>query len=182
MQITKIEIGIPQGSVDNQDVLELLKHYSDLNDSELERKFHSFTERTGAKHRFWREDSSEPYLVLQNTSRRLFEKFDPNLIDIVISCSASKYFAEPAHASIFCNKLGLTPSLAFDVSDGCVGWITAIEALQGFVEPNKNKYALIISHEFPMGEKIGAIYPSAFKINDIQQLDFKLPALTVGEA
>jgi len=182
MEISKIEIGIPHGSVDNQDVFELLKHYSDLNINDLEHKFFSFVETTGAKHRFWRETPSEPYSVLMNTSRRLFEKFDPNLIDIVISCGASKYFAEPAHASIFCSKFRLTPSLAFDVSDGCMGWITAIEVLQGFVEPDKIKYALIISHEFPMGEKIGAIYPSAFKIKDLSQFDFKLPALTVGEA
>ena len=141
----------------------------------------NFFNASGAEQRLWRASDSEPQHVLQETAARMFRFVDRKEIDVVMYCSASKYFAEPAHASIFCGMNNIKPKFAFDISDGCMGWLTSLNIIEKFHKNKCKGYALIVSHEFPMGNN-GAVYPKCFNISNHAQLKYKLPALTLGEA
>lgn len=141
----------------------------------------SFFEDCGASLRFWRSDQDSPSDILFETILRAIGGLNKKSIGVVIYCSVAKYFAEPSHASFICNQLDLRPSLCFDVSDGCMGWLTAMKLLDKSDIQGDAAFALIISHEFPLGP-IGAIYPKCFEIRGAEDLSYKLPALTIGEA
>lgn len=181
MKISKIEVGLPSKVIDNEDILELLKLYSPNLFDQLSIRFRDFTNRTGTKTRFWRGFSTEPHEVLLSTAQRLLSEVDQEKIDVVISCSVTKYVAEPSHASLFCKNTGLKPSFAYDVSDGCMGWVTALDVLKKHAKKEGEKLGLIISHEFPMGRN-AAIFPKAFEFKRLEETSFKFPALTIGEA
>jgi hypothetical protein len=61
------------------------------------------------------------------------------------------------------------------------GGLTSLSVIEKFAMSENKGYALIVSHEFPMGNS-GVIYPNSFSILSHKQLEYKLPALTLGEA
>ncbi|WP_188052124.1 hypothetical protein [Azospirillum sp. Sh1] len=172
---------MPTSLISNADVFELLNANSKKLPSSMQEEIESFFDASGAVQRFWRATDREPQHVLQEAAARMFRHIDRRDIKIVIYCSASKYFAEPAHASIFCGINNVAPEYAFDISDGCMGWLTSLNIIEKFCLNKQEGYALIISHEFPMGRN-GAVYPKCFNISSHTQLKYKLPALTLGEA
>lgn len=102
-------------------------------------------------------------------------------IDVVVFSSVHRAFVEPASASVLCGKLGIRPRRAFDVVDACMGWATSLEILSWAFKKESAQIALIINPEFPLDEG-GAIDPSCFDLSGPRDIEFKFPALTMGEA
>ena len=181
MEIRRIEIGLPGTLVDDSEVLELVRHHSSGSPedvAQISAAIRAFFHDCGSKRRAWRDDDRSPSRILLNTARRAIEGIDS--IDVVIYCSVAKYFAEPSHTSFFCKQLGIEPKLSFDVSDGCMGWITALSLLSDFSRTRCYRYGLIVSHEFPLG--YGGLYPASFRIDSMEETSYKMPVLTIGEA
>lgn len=181
MEIERIEIGLPTSPVSNADVIELVNECSKGITESILVEVKQFFQASGANQRFWRNNNRDPRDILRDTTRQLLSRINKKEIKVVIFCSATKYFADPAHASVFCAINNISPRAAFDVSDGCMGWLTALYILNASFGLDCHGYGLIVSHEFPMGAE-GAIYPKSFSINNEAELKYKLPALTLGEA
>lgn len=181
MEIERIEIGLPISPISNADVVELVNECSKGITASTQAKIKQFLRSSGACQRFWRHHSGDPRKILQDTTRRMLHYVNKKKIKVVIYCSATKYFADPAHASLYCSLNELSPQISFDVSDGCMGWVTALFLLNDRFGGDLDGYGLIVSHEFPMGGN-GAIYPRSFRIETEKELEYKLPALTLGEA
>lgn len=183
MTIKDIQVGFPSSAVSNADIIELVKTHSTSKRpilNEITNNLAAFFSDSGANTRLWRELNESPHDILINTGNKILENVDRTEIDVVIFCSVTKYFAEPAHSSFFCRDMKLKPKYSFDISDGCMGWMTALSLLYDMSNNHKFRYGLIIAHEFPMHEN-GAIYPKSFKINSLKELSYKAPALTLGE-
>ena len=168
MAIIQIEIGVPSKRVSNEQIVSLVLENSlnsELSEHQLKSEIYKFLDKSGAKYRFWREHGELPRNILDSVILRCFSKVDTSEIDVIIFCSATKYVAEPAHAAFIAQEYGLRPKISFDVSDGCMGWITAIQLINTLSHTKNYHIGMLISHEFPMGDQ-GAIYPSAYKIKN----------------
>lgn len=183
MAISRIEIGFPSKQISNDDVIALaLEHSisSKLSEGELITRIGAFLSDCGAISRFWRDIGESPEKILNKTISKCLVGIEPTSIDVLLFCSATKYVAEPAHAAFIAQEHGLTPRLSFDISDGCMGWLTSLQVLDALGSSKECKRGLIVTHEFPMGND-GAIYPAAYTVANSEELNHKLPALTVGE-
>ncbi|WDE04575.1 hypothetical protein SG34_025115 [Thalassomonas viridans] len=182
--ILDIQPGFPSSTVTNQDVLELVKansYCSKKDFIEINRQLNLFFNECGSGIRLWRRKATDPFEILIQTGHKILNKINKRDIDVVIFCSVSKYVAEPAHTSLIAKQLGLTPKISFDISDGCMGWLTSLSILENMSSNQEYKHALIISHEFPMHDN-GAVYPKSFSFRSIKEVAYKAPALTLGEA
>lgn len=181
MGIIKIYASVPNKNISNQYLIDLMRENSGGDIDEYERHMRIFFNKIGAKSRFWRSNDSEPNSIISDLSKKMLRDIDVKRIKVVIYCSVYKYYAEPAHASLYCNKWGINPEYCFDVSDGCMGWLTSLDIIQKLSDCGVNGYAIILSHEFPMMRN-GAIHPKSFRVDSLFQLNYKLPAMTLGEA
>ncbi len=104
-------------------------------------------------------------------------------IDIVISCSISRYidsktkmYFEPALSLYLKKRLGLKNAIHFDISNACAGMMTGVQLLDSMIRSGKVKNGLVVS-----GEYITSIADTATKeITDGRDPQFS--ALTVGDS
>lgn len=186
-QIVSLGASAPQFRADNAHVRDLVLQHSDKvwsgNGPDLAERLDLFFERSGADARAWRTDATPPIVYLKSAVAECLDCAPAGAVDqiaCVIYCGVDKSIAEPAHASVIAAQIGLPQVRAFDVSDACMGWLTACTAARAFVSAQA-PYALILSAEFPM-EPDAKIVPGALRIETPDAFRWKASALTMGEA
>lgn len=105
-------------------------------------------------------------------------------IDLLIHASVCRDFLEPATASVVHYKLGLSEHCEiFDLSNACLGVLSAIHLAQHLVENKIKKKVLIVSGE-NSGPLLLPLIDSLKKNHQINRQDFKkyLASLTIGSA
>lgn len=105
---------------------------------------------TGIKERRHFNIGDLPSTLAANAGRRALEKASINLdsIDLLISASVCRNFLEPATASVIHRDLGLSPHcLFFDLSNACLGVLSAMTVAASMIENGQIKRALICSGE-----------------------------------
>lgn len=109
-------------------------------------------------------------------------KIEAKEIDMVISCSISKYLNglnysyEPALSMLIKQKLGIKKALNFDVSNACAGMVTGVHIANNFISRGVVKNCLVVS-----GEYITSLYKNGIQnINSLKHSE--LASLTVGDA
>lgn len=69
-------------------------------------------------------------------------------IGCIINTSVSRNYIEPSVACLIHNDLGLSPNCQnFDISNACLGFLTAIQILMPMIESGQIKYGLIVNGE-----------------------------------
>ncbi|MEN8116108.1 MAG: 3-oxoacyl-[acyl-carrier-protein] synthase III C-terminal domain-containing protein [Bacteroidota bacterium] len=111
-----------------------------------------------------------------------YSGFDAGEIEMIISCSISKYvnglnhYYEPALSLMIKDKIGNTKALNFDIMNACAGMVTGIHIANNFISQGKVKNCLVVS-----GEYITHIGKNALKsVISIQHPE--MASLTVGDA
>jgi 3-oxoacyl-[acyl-carrier-protein] synthase III len=188
MRLSGIDCQIPSNKIVNEEIIELVKFYSTekYNGSikDLEELLRRFIKITGINSRFWRSKNEKPIdLLITSVDRSLkMAGLHRNDIDLVIYSSIDRGFLEPANASFVCKAIGLNNTRCFDISDGCMGWGSAVQTANSFLcSYSEIETVLIINSEFPM-DCPGSVLPKNFTINTISELDWKAPSFTLGEA
>lgn len=109
-------------------------------------------------------------------------KYEAGEIEMIISCSISKYVNglkhcyEPSISSLVKHRLGCPNALSFDISNACAGMITGVHIANNFISRGAVKNCLIVS-----GEYITSISNNA--VLNISSLKHdQLASLTVGDA
>lgn len=97
-----------------------------------------------------------------------------NDIDVVIQTATSHDVPEPATSNIIQHKLGAKNAYAFDLKNACAGFVNAIFLADIMISQKKAKNILIVS-----GEVISPYID--FKIKSIEELEYKLAGLTLGD-
>lgn len=98
-------------------------------------------------------------------------------IDLLIYCSVSKGFIEPANAYLFAKALKMSCQ-CFDISDACMGWVRSLEVAYALMRAGLIKNAMVVTPEF-MACEYGL--DRIFKISSPDQLPYTFPLYTVGE-
>lgn len=187
MRIAAIHCVLPENEIGNDEVLDLVDHYSrgtfngHLDD--LRRSVRRSLDSTGICTRFWRGKKERPLDLIADSYRAVTAQsgIDPKDIDTLIYVGIDRGFLEPANACFIAAKLGLRHIRAFDIVDACMGWCTALQVSQALLARGDAHNVLVVSSECPM-DLGGSILPRSFTITDIGELRWKFPAFTIGEA
>src|SRR6185295_19133944 len=180
MKLTGIDCQIPSRRICNEDIIELVRHYSaPQNNSdqlkELEVLAGKLLVKTGINSRYWRTKNEKPIdLIVQSVENALrMSNLQKHDIDLVIYSGIDRGFAEPANASFICKALGLYHVRNFDVVDACMGWATAVQLADSFLQnPSAINSILLVNAEFPMDDH-GSVIPHNFTLGDKKELKWK---------
>jgi 3-oxoacyl-[acyl-carrier-protein] synthase III len=188
MQLAGIGCQSPTNKIINEAVIDLVKYYSNSvyrgSISDLERVVRGFLSLTGIESRYWRADSDKPIDIIHSVFETALHEagIQKEDIDLVIYSGIDRGFVEPANANFICKTLGLQPKRNFDVVDACMGWVSALQIADALLEKeNSFNHVLIVNAEFPMDKK-GTILPNNFTIENLEELQWKSPSFTLGEA
>ena len=188
MRLTGIDCQIPSNKISNEDIIEMVRYYSDAHFKggwpKLETIIRRFLKLTGSKTRFWRAEKERPLDFLKLAVNRALRMagIEKKHIDLVIYSGIDRGFIEPSNASFFCHSLGMNSVRCFDIVDACMGWSSAVQTAHAFFKAdNSLQYILLLNAEFPL-DKIGTILPENFTIREAKELDWKAPSFTLGEA
>lgn len=103
-------------------------------------------------------------------------------IDAVIYCGIERDCPEPATAHIIASKLGLTPTICFDVANACHGFTSGLQVANSFIRSGDVSHVLVVTAE--LSSKVTHQVTEMFKTGVLQQEDIKthIGAMTVGDA
>jgi len=109
-------------------------------------------------------------------------KIDPSKIGVIMSCSVSRDYFEPATATLIHRKLGFPSStVALDVTNACLGFSNGISLIGTMIDAGMIEAGLVVS-----GESVTTIFESTVQsllrrpdINRDNLLQL-LPVLTLG--
>lgn len=103
---------------------------------------------TGIKERrYWAPGTLPSYISSQAAKKALVD-FPRNQIDLLINASVCRDFLEPATAAMVHRELGLSSSCRFfDMTNACLGVLSAFEIAGNLIDSGKIKNALIVSGE-----------------------------------
>ncbi len=177
---------LPSRVVSNEDVLELIEHHSrntftgDL--PKTLRTIGRLLERSGFKSRRWLAEGEHPIELMKATFDQALQQagMDKDEIDLLIYTGVARGFVEPANSCFVAHSLGLK-CRNFDVLDACMGWVTSMDIVNDKMKAGAIRKAAIVNMEFNLVEG-GHIFPKNFVLNDPEELAYKFPSFTVGEA
>jgi 3-oxoacyl-[acyl-carrier-protein] synthase III len=116
----------------------------------LEIPFGTLERISGIKSRFFFDDSVLPSEAGTLAAERALQQshIKPSEIGAIFSCSVCRDCFEPATAALIHGKLGLREdSLAFDISNACVGFSNGLMTAAHLIETGVIKAALVVSAE-----------------------------------
>jgi len=105
---------------------------------------------TGIKERRFWDKGTSPGLMASIAGRKSLEKADisPKDVDLLIFSSVCRDFLEPATASVVHYELGLPSTCQFfDLSNACLGVLSAMIMAANMIESGSIRCALIVSGE-----------------------------------
>src|SRR6266446_1374405 len=187
MRIAAVHCVLPENEIGNDEVLDLACYYSRDkfrgNLGEIRNSIRQSLDATRIRTRFWRGKGVRPLDLIADSYRAIVAQagISPRDIDTLIYVGIDRGFVEPANACFVASKLGLRHARAFDIVDACMGWCTALQDSQALLAQRDAHNILVVSSECPM-DSGGIILPRSFTIADIDELRWKFPAFTVGEA
>jgi 3-oxoacyl-[acyl-carrier-protein] synthase III len=186
VRIAGIAATLPSRIVSNEDVLDLIEHHSRRTfKGDLPRTLRTIgrlLERSGFASRHWLAEGEHPIELMKATFDRALKQaeMEKDQIDLLIYTGVARGFVEPANSCFVAKSLGLT-CRNFDVLDACMGWVSSMDIVNDKMKAGAVKKAAIVNMEFNLVEG-GHIYPKNFVLNDPEELAYKFPSFTVGEA
>jgi 3-oxoacyl-(acyl-carrier-protein) synthase III len=96
-------------------------------------------------------------------------------VDLVINASISQDSSEPATAALIQERVGCSGSAAFDVKNGCNGFLSALELARVLIEAGAHRLALVVAAE--------VLTPvTAWSLQDSRELATWFATYTFGDA
>ena len=187
MRIAGIAASFPSRIVTNEEILDMIKRYSepcfqgDLRKSLRRVRYH--LRYSGIKTRRWLAPDEKPIQLLSDAVLKALAEADCKLgdIDLVIYVSGDGRFKEPANAYMLANALGMAGAQCFDIRDACMGWSRALQLVYHlFRGDGSYSRVLIVNAECNM-QVGGVCFPGVFRIRNLEEIDWKFPAYTIGE-
>lgn len=133
--------------------------------------------------RFWPRSVLPSQIALEAAEQVLAEtKIPKDKIGVIINCSVSRDYFEPATSTVVHKALGFSPkTVAFDVTNACLGFSNSLSLLGTMIDAGQIEAGLIIS-----GETVTNIFESTMESLlrrpdiDRDALLKLLPVLTLG--
>lgn len=187
MRIESIGVSMPSRQVDNQQILDLIRHHSrDGFDGDLERTLTTIgrlLSRTGSRTRRWLAEGESPIAHIREAVHTALRdaSLAPNDIDLLIYVGIGKGFLEPGQAYMVAHALGMERVECFDLIDACMSWTRAMQVAESFFRTRSYQRILIVNGEFSTAEG-GPLLPGNFRLASAEQLSWTMPSYTIGTA
>lgn len=187
MEIKAVQLLLPSRQVSNDEIVDMIRRKSKSRFSgnlEFTLKLMSrLLLQSGAKTRHWLASDETPMSLMVDASNRALTeaKLDPAEIDLIIYASLYLEVLEPSTANMLAYELGIKSAECWDVKAGCDGWMKAVKMSDALIRTGLYKKVMIVNAEFPMVPNF-AIYPKLFALSSRQELEWRFPAFTLGEA
>lgn len=185
MKIVGLAAGNPSRLVTNDEVLDLVVHQSRATfEGDLERTvklIDKLFHKSGIETRQWLGEDQHPMVLMEAAFERALAQagIHKDDVDLLVYSSVCRGFTEPAKSTFVAKALGLK-CRNFDIVDACMGWVTAMEVVNGKMKAEEIEYAVIVNMEAG-SSKNGPVFPN-FTLNSASELEYKYPSLTVGDA
>lgn len=136
--IKQIEYFLPEKTLSNQ---ELQLEFPDRDVSKMESKIGVFSRHIVLE--------NETALDLaESVCNKLFETYEKDKIDFIILCTQSPDYYLPTSACLLQERLGLSNNIgAFDINQGCSGFIYALTIAKGFIASGVANNVLLVMAE-----------------------------------
>ena len=183
MRIAAVEHSIPSLQVTNDDIIkELLarsaRHLDVPSSALLARTLEALFKRSRSvvRYRHVAPEKAIDFGVDAGRQAIATAGMVPEDIDLLIYVGVSRGFLEPATANVFQHELGFTKATCFDVLDACASWVRAFDVARCFLKAKAYRRIMILSCETSGAEHCMPV------IENLRQLSYSFPALTIGEA
>lgn len=187
MIIKGIAASLPERRVTNEEVIDLVRHYSaktfsgDL-DHTLKVLLH-LLKRSGLIERRWCDRHESPIDHVAIAVREAMQPSDigPEDVELLIYVGVGRGFLEPGNSHMIANALGFCNAHCFDVVDACMSWVRALHLVDSLFKVGVYKNAVVLNAEFNMVRN-GPLFPGNFSLSSADQLAHTFPTYTIGEA
>lgn len=185
MKIEQLAVALPSRRVTNHEVVEEIarkstKFSGDL--SRVSRQIRRALQANGAVTRHWLcPGESSLALSVQACKKVMAGVAGDNPIDLLICAGVYSELVEPATANLVAHQIGLDHVECFDVKAACDGWMKTLRIASVFIESGIYRRIMVVNGEFPMTPGFG-IYPELFNLSSSEQLEWRFPGFTLGEA
>lgn len=191
MKLIYANIEFPHRKYQNDEILDYVRTHSlktfkgDIDI--LVKSINFLMDLSGAKSRRWissQEESAQLVTkVLENVKKQLKSRDLWMKQGVVISASVDRVFSEPGDAYFYAHQLGLPQAHCFDLLDACNSHVRAWHLAHSLLKSKLYKWVLIISSEMKSGfQLIKGQFQERFSFENKQELSWKFPALTLGDA
>jgi acyl-CoA:acyl-CoA alkyltransferase len=186
MKVLATAVVLPSRSLSNEDVVsEIAALSKDRFCGDLDRTLQKISmslRRSGARARRWRSPGETSLQLTASACRQAMSRLGPGeRVDLLISAGVYAELAEPASANVLAHEIGLDDAECFDLKQACDGWSKAARIASAFVDVGMFRNVMIVNAEFPMTPGFG-IYPQLFRLESADQLEYRFPGYTLGEA
>ena len=190
MRIEGIAAVFPSRVVSNADILEMIATESkesfrgDLDDSKIIERIRQLLHYSGIRNRRWSEPNETPIQLLARAiSQALTEgECDYPDIDLLVYAGVGGGFFEPGNSHMVAHALGMRHAQCFDIRDACNSWSRALQLMYHTFQADPSvSRALVVNAEFNMYPG-GPGVPDLFRLQYPEQIDWRFPAYTIGEA
>ncbi len=148
----------------------------------IRRRLSRLLSYVGARGRYWTSDDGAVRDAVAGAIEEALAaaSLSPGDIDVLISTSVDRAVLEPAQAAVIANLAGMFDCSAFDVLEGCNGWLRGAQIAQALLETDGAQRVLLVSAEFTTSEG-GAIRPDQYRVSSLADLRRRFPAMTIGD-
>ncbi|OGC09946.1 hypothetical protein A3J90_02680 [candidate division WOR-1 bacterium RIFOXYC2_FULL_37_10] len=186
MKIETIIANTPSLEISNEWIIEEIEKQNPDSPKNIikiyQRQVLTLLKKSGSKTRVWRDrqKGEVAFDLIKKSIKEALKKSDLKQkdIDLLIYCGVGKGFKEPANAYMYARALNMNAQ-CFDISDACMSWVRSLEIAYRFIKSGHYKHVMIINGEFNVYEHL---YPYLWKIKNLKQIEYTLPAYTIGEA
>jgi 3-oxoacyl-[acyl-carrier-protein] synthase III len=102
-------------------------------------------------------------------------------IDLIIYASVYGEVGEPASSNVIAHELGLDLTECVDMKAACDGAMKAFKHASALLAAGLYERIMVVNAEFSLRQDY-AIWPKLFDLKSPDQLNYRFPAYTIGEA
>lgn len=187
MKIEQQSIALPSRVVGNDDVVALIgeqtrragKFEGDL--PQTLDMIAAILKRSGAEKRHWLAPDESPLDLIEAACLKAMKGLRPKDIELLIYASVCGELFEPATANLVAHRIGLGRVECFDLKEACDGWMKAVKIASSFIEAGIYRRVMVVNGECTMVPGC-AVFPELFALRSADQLEWRFPGFTVGEA
>lgn len=185
MHIEQVAVTFPSRIVTNKDVLEEIAAASrdTPNIRRILGKIRGGLAYTGAVRRRWCAPGESSLDLTLCACRKAMAGLigEDRKIDLIIYAGVYSELTEPASANLVAHELGLDRAECFDLKEACDGWMKAVKIAYLGIQAGMYRRVMVVNAEFSLTRGF-AINPRLFKLTSIEELEYRFPAYTIGEA
>ena len=129
------------------------------------------------------DDGEKPSTLATLAAEKALAKLGdkPPAIDLLIFCGIDRDYIEPSTAHIVQRNLGLKDAVCFDVTNACLGFMTAMQIANAAIESQMARNVLICTGE-RSSDVTKTCMPLLLNVDRREHFFDKIGALTVGDA